>query len=67
MPEDVHLIESLRVAYIVFPSVQAAAKIFEVKSITYITNITDHNTYTTAMETTVHEDWICDYVNIKLN
>jgi hypothetical protein len=30
MPEDVHLIESLRVAYIVFPSVQAATKIFEV-------------------------------------
>jgi len=29
MPEDVHLIESLRVAYVVFPSVQAATKIFE--------------------------------------
>ena len=32
MPEDVHLIESLRVAYIVFPSVQAATKIYEVLS-----------------------------------
>jgi hypothetical protein len=31
-------------------------------SITYITNVSDYNNYTTAMETTVHEDWICEYV-----
>lgn len=31
-------------------------------SVTYITNISDHQSYTTSMETTVHEDWICEYV-----
>jgi hypothetical protein len=31
-------------------------------SITYITNISEKNSITTAMETTVHEDWICEYV-----
>ena len=29
---------------------------------TYFTNVTDYPTYTAAMETTVHEDWICEYV-----
>jgi hypothetical protein len=32
------------------------------KTITYITNVTENQSYTTAMETTVHEDWICELV-----
>jgi hypothetical protein len=31
---------------------------------TFITNVSDQNNYTTSMETTVHEDWICEYVRI---
>lgn len=94
MPEDFRFIESLRVAYIIFPSIPVATKIYESsggtihingniykldftpnlnnynthqttnKSITYITNVSEYSPYTTAMETTVHEDWICEFVSL---
>lgn len=94
MPEDIRFIESLNLAYIIFPSIPVATKVFESfngfilinghnykidftpnlannhlisqnqnkTSITYITNYNDNSAYTTAMETTVHEDWICEFV-----
>lgn len=94
MPDDIRLIESLKVAYLIFPSIPVATKVIEnlkgqiyvngnyykidytpnlannhymnpnqnKTSITYITNISDSSAYTTAMETTVHEDWICEFV-----
>jgi len=97
MPEDIRYIESLRVAYLIFPSIPVATKVFESlngiiyingnyytidytpnlannhymnpnqnkTSITYITNISDSSAYTTAMETTVHEDWICEFVLVS--
>ena len=33
------------------------------ESITYVTHLTDSNAFTTSMETIVHEDWFCEYVN----
>ncbi len=94
MPDDIRLIESLGSAYLIFPSIPVATKVYESlnglifingknykidytpnlannhymnhnqnkTSITYITNISDSSAYTTAMETTVHEDWICEFV-----
>jgi len=95
MPEDIRYIESLNIAYIIFPSIPVATKVYEnlmwgkilinghyynidftpnlannhlnnqnsnKTSITYITNYNDSSAYTTAMETTVHEDWICEFV-----
>jgi hypothetical protein len=93
MPEDIRFIESIRVAYVIFPSIPSATKVYESiggsiyingnyysidftpnvsnniynpnpnkTSITYITSVSDYNAYTTAMETTVHEDWICEFV-----
>jgi len=92
MPEDIRFLESLRVAYVIFPSIPVATKLYESsggviyingnnykleftpnlnnyvtnpatnKSITYITNVSEFSPYTTAMETTVHEDWICEFV-----
>lgn len=94
MPDDIRFIESLRTAYLIFPSIPVATKVYESlngfilinnknykidytpnlannhymnpnqnkTSITYITNISDSSAYTTAMETTVHEDWICEFV-----
>ena len=32
---------------------------------TYFQNVTEFPNYTAAMETTVHEDWICEYVSYK--
>ncbi len=93
MPEDIRFLESLRVAYVIFPSIPVATKVYESlggviyingnnykleftpnlnsynanqttnKSITYITNVSEFSPFTTAMETTVHEDWICEFVN----
>ena len=97
MPDDIRLIDSLRVAYLIFPSIPVATKVYEKlngsiyinnqnykidytpnlannhymnpnqnkTSITYITNISDSSSYTTAMETTVHEDWICEFVLVS--
>jgi hypothetical protein len=92
MPEDIRFLESLRAAYIIFPSIPVAAKVYEStggviyingnnykieytpnytsnihnqtssKSITYLKNASDYSPFTTAMETTVHEDWICEFV-----
>ena len=93
MPEDYRFIDSLRVAYVIFPSTSAAAKIYEIlggliyingnnysmdftpnlssnnltqnlnkTSVTYVTSVTDKSALTTSMETTVHEDWICEFV-----
>jgi hypothetical protein len=95
MPDDIRFIESIRVAYVIFPSIPAATKVYESlggflsingnsyeidytpnvsnnvynpnpnkTSITYITSVSDYNAYTTALETTVHEDWICEFVFI---
>jgi hypothetical protein len=96
MPEDYRFIESLRVAYVIFPSTSTAAKIYETlggmiyingnyytldftpnisgnnfnsnsnkTSVTYVTSVTDRSALTTSMETTVHEDWICEFVRKK--
>ena len=92
MPEDIRFLESIRVAYVIFPSIPAATKIYESlmgsiyingnnylidftpnfsnnytptqnkSSVTYITSVNDNSAYTTSMETTVHEDWICEIV-----
>lgn len=94
MTEGIHYIESLNCAYVVFPSIDSAEKVYEYlngkiyikgntysvqyspdgkkascndydknkSTYTYFTNVTDFPTYTAAMETTVHEDWICEYV-----
>ena len=94
MPEDIRYLESLNIAYIIFPSIPVATKVYEglngnllvnghtyeidyspnlannhfmnqnqnKTSVTYITNYKDSSAYTTAMETTVHEDWICEFV-----
>jgi hypothetical protein len=94
MPDDIRFIDSLKLAYLIFPSIPVATKIYESlngniyingnyykidytpnlannhymnpnqnkTSITYITNFSDSSAYTTAMETTVHEDWICEFV-----
>jgi hypothetical protein len=35
-------------------------------STTYITSLNENSAYTTSMETTVHEDWICEFVNLFL-
>jgi hypothetical protein len=96
MPEDIRFLESLRVAYVIFPSIPVATKVYESsggsiymngniykldftpnfnnyninqttnKSITYITNVSEYSPYTTAMETTVHEDWMCEFVIINI-
>ena len=92
MPEDIRFIESLNLAYIIFPSISVAMKLFEKlngkiiingspynlsytpntqqinnnrESITYVTHLIDNNSYTTSMETTVHEDWYCEYCDCK--
>lgn len=92
MPEDIRLIESLNLAYIIFPSISVAMKLYEKlngkiiingslynlsytpntqqinnnrESITYVTHLIDNNSYTTSMETTVHEDWYCEYCDCK--
>ena len=91
MPEDIRFLESLRAAYVIFPSIPVAVKVYEStggviyingnnyrmeytpnfnnnfnhttnKSITYIRNTSESSPFTTAMETTVHEDWICEFV-----
>lgn len=92
MPEDIRFMESIRVAFIVMPSIPAATKLYESlggciylngnyyrfnytpnltnnsniqqnkTSTTYITSLNENSTYTTSMETTVHEDWICEFV-----
>ncbi len=99
MPEDIRFIESLNIAYIIFPSIPVATKVYESlngnilinghnyimdftpnlannylsnqnqnkTSITYITNYNDNSAYTTAMETTVHEDWICEFVFVSIS
>lgn len=98
MSEDIRFLESMRSAYIIFPSIPVATKIFEStmgkiyingnyydmqftpnfsinnnpyipsqnrQSLTYVTSLNDSSHITTTMETTVHEDWICEFVNIK--
>jgi RNA recognition motif-containing protein len=92
MPEDIRFIESLNLAYIIFPSISVAMKLYEKlngkiiingspynlsytpntqqinnnrESITYVTHLIDNNSYTTSMETTVHEDWYCEYCDCK--
>lgn len=34
------------------------------ESVTYITHLSDSSAYTTSMETTIHEDWFCEYVRV---
>jgi hypothetical protein len=96
MPDDIKFLESMRSAYIIFPSIPVATKIYEStlgkiyinanyyelvftpnfasnsnpyipsqnkSSLTYVTSLNDNSQYTTSMETTVHEDWICEFVN----
>jgi hypothetical protein len=98
MPEDIRFLESIRSAYIIFPSIPAATIIFESTlgkilingnyynldftpnfsnnnnpyipsqnrpSLTYVTSVNDNSSFTTSMETTVHEDWICEFVKIN--
>lgn len=40
---------------------------FNKPTVSYVTNITEFNNYTAALETTVHEDWICEFVNKSKN
>lgn len=92
MPEDIKFMESIRLAYIIFPSTAAASKVYDSLNgliyingnyyqvdytpnvmnyninssnkapLTYVQSVSDLNAFTTALETTVHEDWICEFV-----
>lgn len=89
MPDNFKLIDSLHMAYVIFPSVAAATKVLEQlggvtylngnyyrveftpdlnqvsnkTGMTYVQNVNDKTSaYTTSLETTVLEDWICEFV-----
>ena len=95
VPEDIRLIESLGIAYIIFPSIPVCTLVYEClkgkilingnyyylnftpnltnnnftgnphESVTYVTHINKANNFQTSMETTVHEDWYCEYCDCK--
>jgi hypothetical protein len=95
VPEDIRLIESLGIAYVIFPSIPVCTLVYEClkgkilingnyyylnftpnltnnnfsgnphDSVTYVTHINKANNYQTSMETTVHEDWYCEYCDCK--
>ena len=95
VPDDIRLIESLGIAYIIFPSIPVCTLVFEClkgkilingnyyylnftpnlttnnfagnphESVTYVTHINKANNFQTSMETTVHEDWYCEYCDCK--
>ena len=94
VPEDIRLIESLGIAYVIFPSIPVCTFVYEClkgkilingnyyylnftpnltnnlngnshDSVTYVTHINKANNFQTSMETTVHEDWYCEYCDCK--
>ena len=95
VPEDIRLIESLGIAYVIFPSIPVCTLVYEClkgkilingnyyylnftpnltnnnfsgnphDSVTYVTHINKANNFQTSMETTVHEDWYCEYCDCK--